>query len=156
MDEQTQATEAQNTVRQEEPQGETDWKAEARKWEKFAKENKAAKDELDALKAERMSESEKLQARAEKAEAQLKELAAEKEREGAASEISKKTDVPRELLIFCKDKDAMEAFAEAFASVVQQHAVHSAPQARRSRIMRDSETPTSNRDVFAEMAAKLL
>ncbi len=159
MDEQnaveTAEVEAQES---EQPQGsETDWKAEARKWEKYAKENKAARDELDALKAERMSETEKLQARAEKAEAQLKELAAEKERGEAASEVSKATEVPRELLMFCKDKDAMEQFAEAFAAYMQpSQQVHAAPPARKSRIMRDSETPTSNRDIFAELAANVL
>lgn len=155
MDEQ-QVAEAQEAQESEELHSEPDWKAEARKWEKFAKENKAAKEELDALKAERMSESEKLQARAEKAEAQLKELAAERERADAAAEVSKKTEVPLELLLFCKDRDSMEAFAEVYASHVHASQTHSAPQSRRTRIVRESETPTSNRDVFAEMAANLL
>lgn len=155
MDEQ-QAAAAQEAEQAEELHSEPDWKAEARKWEKYAKENKAAKDELDALKAERMSESEKLQARAEKAEAQLKELAAEKERVEMAAEVAKKADVPQDLLLFCKDKDAMDAFAEALAAHMQARQTHSAPQSRRSRIVRENETPTSNRDVFAEMAANLL
>jgi hypothetical protein len=41
------------------PAGDTDWKAEARKWEDRAKANKTAADELATLKAERMSEQEK-------------------------------------------------------------------------------------------------
>lgn len=155
MDEQ-QATEAQETEQAEELHSEPDWKAEARKWEKYAKENKAAKDELDALKAERMSESEKLQARAEKAEARLKEFEAERERADAAAEVARKTEVPQELLMFCKDRDAMEAFATAFAAYAQGKQTHSAPQSRRQRIVRESDTPTSNRDIFAEMAANLL
>lgn len=42
------------------PKGdETDWKAEARKWEKQAKANKAAAEERDKLKASQMSDQEK-------------------------------------------------------------------------------------------------
>lgn len=142
-------------VQDEQPQGsETDWKAEARKWEKYAKENASAAKELEAMKAERMSESEKLQARAEKAEAELSRLAAEKELAEAATEVSKKTDVPRELLLFCRDREAMETFAEMYSAQTQP--VHAAPPARKTRILRDSETPTSNRDVFAELAANIL
>ncbi|MFF3622339.1 hypothetical protein [Streptomyces sp. NPDC002467] len=46
---------------------ETDWKAEARKWEKWAKENKSAREELDALKAASQTEQEKAVTAAEKA-----------------------------------------------------------------------------------------
>ncbi|MEV8623403.1 hypothetical protein [Streptomyces sp. NPDC051079] len=45
----------------------TDWKALARQWEKRAKENKSAVDELATLKASQMSEQEKAVAAAEKA-----------------------------------------------------------------------------------------
>lgn len=38
---------------------ETDWKAEARKWEKLAKGNKSAAEQLEKLKASQMSEQEK-------------------------------------------------------------------------------------------------
>lgn len=154
MDEQNASQEQEEAV--EQPQGsETDWKAEARKWEKRAKEHAAAQKELDALKAERMTESERLQARAEKAEAELSRLNAEREIADAATEVSKKTEVPRELLLFCKDREAMEAFAEIYAANSQQ-SVHAAPPARKSRIVRESETPTSNRDIFAEMASNLI
>lgn len=140
----------------EQPQGsETDWKAEARKWEKRAKEHAAAAKELESLKAERMTESEKLQARAERAEAELSRLTAEKEVADAASEVSKQTNVPRELLLFCKDREAMEAFAELY-STQQQEPAHAAPPARKSRVMRENDTPISNRDVFAEMASNII
>lgn len=43
---------------------ETDWKAQARKWEKRAKENSAAADELVKLKESQMIELERAQARA--------------------------------------------------------------------------------------------
>lgn len=51
----------------------TDWKAMARKWEKQAKENKAAADELAKLKEASMSEQELAAKRAEETEAQLRE-----------------------------------------------------------------------------------
>ena len=65
---------AEETTVEVEPQGnETDWKAEARKWEKYAKENAAARKELDALKAAQMTEQERLVKRAEEAERLLAE-----------------------------------------------------------------------------------
>ena len=42
---------------------ETDWKARARKWEKRAKENSAAADELAKLKESQMTELGRIQAR---------------------------------------------------------------------------------------------
>jgi len=47
--------------------GEPDWKAEARKWEKRAKENNTAAEELEKLKAAQLTEQEKAIAEAEKA-----------------------------------------------------------------------------------------
>jgi hypothetical protein len=52
----------------EPPADKTDWKAEARKHEARAKENKAAADELAALKAANATDAEKAAARAEAAE----------------------------------------------------------------------------------------
>jgi hypothetical protein len=54
-----------------EPQ--TDWKAMARKWEKQAKENKAAADELAKLKEASMTEQELAAKRAEETAAELRE-----------------------------------------------------------------------------------
>lgn len=136
-----------------EPQGEApevDWKAESRKWEKLAKRNKDAAAELEALKQSQLTEQEKMQARAEKAEAELSRLTAERDRMAAAREVSEESGVPSELLSFCKDRDAMEEFAEIFS----RHAhTPSAPKTQASRIVRDTNTPVSNRDTFAEMAA---
>lgn len=57
----------------EPPADPTDWKAMARKWEKQAKENKAAADELAKLKEASMTEQELAAKRAEETEAQLRE-----------------------------------------------------------------------------------
>lgn len=163
MDEQKELEEAVES--DETPNGdeEVDWKAKyqeaikhSRDWERRSKENKSAAEELEKLKSERMTEAERLQARAEKAEAELSKLTAERERADAATEVAKKTDVPRELLLFCKDAEAMEAFAEAFLSLTREQTPKSAPQSRKSRLVRENETPTANRDVFAEMVANLL
>lgn len=65
------------------PAQETDWKAEARKWEQRAKENKAAADQLAKIEEANKTEAQKLADRAEKAEqraiaAERKAFAAEK------------------------------------------------------------------------------
>lgn len=133
----------------------TDWKAEARKWEARAKENKKAAEELEAIKQERMTESEKLQARAEAAEGELAALKAEAERTQAAQAIAAKSGVPMELLLFCADVDAMEAFAEKYQ--VENQAPPAAPRAQQSRIARGvPEAKEENRDVFARIAAEQL
>jgi septal ring factor EnvC (AmiA/AmiB activator) len=58
---------------------ETDWKAESRKWEGRAKENKDAADELARIKEASATDLEKAQARAKKAEDKLAMFESEKE-----------------------------------------------------------------------------
>lgn len=139
----------------EEPQGEakteTNWKAEARKWEALAKKGKAAEDELARLKEAKMTEQEKANARAEKAEAELAHIKAEADRIQAAHEISKAEGVPFELLEFCSDASAMDAFCKAFkSSVGTAHAAASGV-----RIVKEGGS-VSNRDKFADFANKQL
>ena len=55
------------------PEPQVDWKAEARKWEQRAKENKDAADELAKLKEASMTEQELAAKRAEETETQLRE-----------------------------------------------------------------------------------
>ena len=54
------------------PAQETDWKAESRKWEAQSKANKTAADELTALKAAQMTDTEKATARTAELEAKVK------------------------------------------------------------------------------------
>ena len=82
MAEELQEVEAQEV---EAEQAETDWKAKyesmrehMRDWEKKAKANQSAADELEQLKAAQMTEQEKAIARAEQAEAELATYASEK------------------------------------------------------------------------------
>lgn len=53
---------------QAQEKGDTDWKAEARKWEARAKENSEAREQLDAIREAEKTEIEKATDRAEKAE----------------------------------------------------------------------------------------
>ena len=137
----------------EEPQGieETDWKAEARKWEARAKKNSAAAEELEKLKLAQMSEQEQLKARAEKAEARIAELEADALRKATAQRLAAEKKVPLDLLLYCTDEAAMEAFAETYAS--QMHAP-AAPSAPTSRIVRDSGAKPTNGELFADFLSK--
>lgn len=138
----------------EEPQGTdtTDWKAEARKWEKYAKENKAAKDELDALKAAQMTEQEKLVKRAEEAEAALASANAQIQHSKDVQEVATASGVPSSLLELMPDREAMDAFVERYqAERPETPTIHSAPQAPKSRLSNESTAKVSNADVFAQM-----
>lgn len=138
----------------EEPQGTdtTDWKAEARKWEKYAKENKAAKDELDAIKAAQMTEQEKLLARVEQAEAALASANAQIQHAKDVREIAAESGVPSYLLEFCASREDMESLVEKYqAEQPEQPVIHSAPQAPKSRLSDEHITKASNADVFAQM-----
>lgn len=141
---------------QQEPQGteqhETDWKAEARKWEARAKKSAEAEKELAALKAAQMTEQEKLQARAEQAESELAALKAEAERSNAAREVSKEYDVPVSLLEYCKDRDSMEQFAKEYAE--QRTETPVAPKAHPTRLVKEHVHQAENRDIFAAYMAE--
>ena len=138
-------------------QTETDWKAEAEKWkqhardwEKQSKANKLAADELEKLKSAQMTEQEKEKARADKAEAKLAEMKAEIERTEAAQQIADATGTPLQLLMFCRDADAMDEFAKVYAKETH---VGSAPTALGGRrIVRGNDRPASNGELFAEFA----
>lgn len=62
------------------PAQETDWQAEARKWEKRAKENKSAADKLAEIEESKKTEIQKAMERAEQAEQRINELEREKTR----------------------------------------------------------------------------
>lgn len=152
MDETKEVIQEEQAVEEShETEQQTDWKAEARKWEERAKKNKAAADELEAIKQERMTEQEKLQARAEAAEAKVAELEAEAMRKASAQRIAAEKHVPIELLLYCSDEQAMESFAEQYAAEVP---TPSAPSAPSTRIVRDEKASVSTRDQFAAQAAQ--
>ena len=143
------------------PESETDWKAKyesmrthSRDWEKLAKANQSAADELEKLKAAQMSEQEKANARAEAAEAELAQLKAEKAKVDAATKLASESGVPFEMLMFCADEEAMTEFAKTYAKETH---VSSAPSALAgSRIVRGNDKPKDNAELFAEFAQNLM
>lgn len=148
-EEKEQVQEQAEAAPQGEPTPETDWKAEARKWEALAKKGRAAEKELEELKAAQMTAQEKAVARAEAAEKDLAELKAKQELQDAAREISESTGCPRSYLELCADRDGMEAMAKMYAEDKAKHEPNAAPKARASIINRDDGKPMETRDRFA-------
>lgn len=138
----------------------TDWRAKyeemrahSRDWEKKAKANQDAANELEKLREAQMTEQERERARADAAEAEVAKLRAEQARADAAQRISAENGVPLELLMFCADEDAMAEFAKAYERDAH---VRSAPSALAgSRIVRGNDKPRDNGEVFAEFAQHL-
>ncbi len=97
----------------------TDWKAKyeamrehSREWERKAKGNQDAADELEKLKAAQMDESEKAVKRAEKAEAELNALKAQAARAEAVSAVADANGVPTEFVAMLSGNDAEELAAQ--------------------------------------------
>jgi len=93
----------------------TDWQAKyeamrahSREWEKKAKENQGAADELEKLKESQATEQEKATRRAEKAEAELNELKARAERAETVQAVADKANVPAEVVAMLNGSDADE------------------------------------------------
>ena len=150
-----------DSAQKTEPQAETDWKAEAerwkaqsREWEKKSKANKKAADELEALKAEQMTEQERAVKRAEAAEAELAKMVAKAEHDDAAKRVAEKSGVPLSLLDFCADEEAMEAFAQEWTN--HQQPTHAVPTAKGPRIVKGNDSPQTSADVFADAIETLM
>lgn len=149
MAEETTAAETQQAEQTET----VDWQAKyeamrqhARDWEKQAKANKGAAEELEKLKAEQMTEQEKAVARAEKAEAELAQIQAEQQRAADAAKVAKSAGVPVELLEFLPDKETMERFAKTYAETLPD--VHAAAGTSGSRVIREGRKQTAS-EAFA-------
>lgn len=148
---------AQEIAQVDEPHGEetkqTDWKAEARKWEQRAKKSEQAANELEILKAAQMTEQEKAEARAVKAESELAQLKAQQAHYSDARELAKEYGVPFELLECCADRDAMVKAVTLLKSNPQ--TVHAASQSNNTRIVKGGGE-MSNRDKFALAVESLI
>lgn len=150
MAEETTAAETQQAEQATET---VDWQAKyeamrqhARDWEKQAKANKGAAEELEKLKAEQMTEQEKAVARAEKAEAELAQIQAEQQRAADAAKVARDAGVPVELLEFLPDKETMERFAKKYAETLPD--VHAAAGTSGSRVIREGRKQTAS-EAFA-------
>lgn len=142
-----------DSAQQTEPQAETDWKAEAekwkaqsREWEKKSKANKKAADELEALKAEQMTEQERAVKRAEAAEAELAKMVAKAEHDEAVRRVAEKSGVPMSLLDPCTDEEHMQAIAKEWTT--HQQPAHAVPTAKGSRIVREKDDENADSREF--------
>ena len=116
MADETKAQEAQaDEARQDGAAEATDWKAKyeamrahSREWEKKARDNQGAADELEQLKAAQLTEQEKANKRAEKAEAELQRLKAKAERAETVASVADAANVPAEFVGMLNGADAGE------------------------------------------------
>lgn len=97
----------------EKPQ--TDWAAEAKKWEQRAKENKKAADELAALKASQMTEAERTAARLAEMERETQAARSEALRYRIATRFGISDD-DAELFLTASDEATLERQAQALAT----------------------------------------
>lgn len=97
---------------------ETDWKAQARKWEERAKANKEAAEELEKLKEAQMSEQEKAAKHTKELEAKLAKYEAERQQHEWCVQVAKKTGVPADLLRG-STLDEVQAHADSIKQYLQ-------------------------------------
>ncbi|KAB5606678.1 helicase [Bifidobacterium jacchi] len=111
----------------QEPHGEpqTDWEAKyreavshSREWEKRAKDNKAAADELQQLKESQMSEAQKAEARTAKLQKELDALKAEKQAGEWRAQVAEESGLPANLIVG-DSLEAMQAHAKAISEYVE-------------------------------------
>ncbi|PJM72342.1 helicase [Bifidobacterium primatium] len=124
------ADEADNTDQSQgagEPHGEQpmDWEAKyreavshSREWEKRAKDNKAAADELQQLKEAQMTEQQKAEARTAKLQKELDALKAEKQAAAWRSQVAEETGLPANLIVG-DSLEAMKEHAKAIGDYVE-------------------------------------
>ena len=98
------------------PAQETDWKAEARKWEARAKENSGAANKLAEIEESKKSETQKLQEQL----ATLQERAATAERDRERLAVIAKHGIPEGFhdLVHGADAEALEASAAKVRSLI--------------------------------------
>ena len=97
-----------------EPQPETDWKAEARKWERRSKENAEKARAYDELQEQSKTELQRAREQAAAYKKQVDDMNAKAETDAARAKVARETGVPAEL-IAGDDEDSMRAFAKAVA-----------------------------------------
>ena len=90
------------------------WKAEARKWEKLAKQSLAAERELAELKDGGGGELAEVRAHAAEVERELAEARAAVELHKEARSFASVSGVPVELLEFCSSTEEMEQMAKIY------------------------------------------
>lgn len=147
----TPETPAQETPAKDETQepakAETDWQAEARKWERRAKDNKSAADELAKVRENQMTEAEKAEARVKTAEERVRDLEAANARKDVAIEHRLDPD-DAELLNDLTDVDAMRRLASRLQAAANDAAGPHSPRPDKNQ-GRSSSGPATTADQFA-------
>lgn len=102
-----------------------DWKARyeetlahSREWERRAKANKAAAEELEQLKESTMSETQKAQNRAEKLQKELDEIRGENQRRQWRAQVAEETGLPADIC-FGSTLEEMQSNAQAVGTYVE-------------------------------------
>ena len=139
-DEQTQPAREADAEQTENQPTEVDWKAKSREWERRAKENKAAAEELAAIRDSQKTEAERAAERL--AEAEQRAAAAESRaiRRETALEFHLSAD-DAALLDAVSDPDAMRSLAKRLARQAQADAATQRRQPHPAQ-----RTPTSEAD----------
>lgn len=111
----TDAPTSDPTVTPEAPVDDTDWKAKAREWERRAKENKSAADELTALRDTQKTAEQKFEERL----AEIEKRAVAAETNALRSNIAAKHGISaedRDLFLSATDEATLTAQAERLAA----------------------------------------
>lgn len=134
---------------QAEPTDATDWKAEARKWEARAKENKAKADAYDEAQEAAKSDLQKAIERAERAEAAVAEFKAEKEHADVVAKVAESTGLAASLVASLNgaDEEALMEQARSIAALKPSGAP-TAPEA--GRFPRDAGGSKTTSQQFAD------
>lgn len=127
---------------------ETDWKAEARKWEQRAKENKTAADELASIREAQKSDADRAAEALAQAQAEAESATAEllRYRAAAAHGITDPEDI--DLFLTGKDEETLEKQAKALAARTKASAGPRAPKPDPNQ-GRSGASPSSTADQFA-------
>lgn len=104
----------------------TDWKAQARKWERLAKENKTAAEKLAELEESQKTEDEKRAERLAALESENAALKAEKQIAAWKSEIATEAGIPAGALRG-STRDELEAHAKELQALIPKKPVATSP-----------------------------
>ncbi|BDZ40816.1 hypothetical protein GCM10025865_01150 [Paraoerskovia sediminicola] len=129
------------------PAQETDWKAEARKWETRAKENKTAAEKLAEIEEASKTEAQKNADALAAAQARVKEFETREQIAAWKAEVSKETGVPATALAG-STLEELQAHAEVLKPLITKSAEPSddgkphVPYRELSRVVADAPAPS--------------
>lgn len=120
----------------------TDWKAEARKWEKLAKDNSNAAKRLTEIEEASKTELQKAQERADAAEKRVAEFESRDQRAKWAADIVKDSKVPASALRGATEDELKAHFEELKALIPAEEAPKPKPGAVGPYVPTEGSNPT--------------